>query len=248
MARLLFLAVVGIITLTGALALSQSMRGPRTRQVDPSIILSIINDRKCPCQCGSYLPGSKKTPSCFGCSVGKGDVSRALEGLDAGLEPVDLMFLLDETVLVNVFADYTDEGLAATWANAVQAVQANGVHRVVLRPTAKTEAARRAMQLAECAREQRQFARMNEALIKHGGPWDLETLVALAEGIGMDGEAVKECVHELDIDPMIVKNRQHAEQRRIDNFPAVFVNRERVADDEQALREAIREVLMEDRI
>ena len=248
MYRLLLLATFACVVLCSAVALSQSKWVPRDRGDDHKTILSIINDRKCPCQCGNYLPGSKKQPACFGCSVGKGDVSRVLEGLEQGRTPVDLMFLLDEPVLVNVFADYTNHAVSAVWERAMRAAEANGMHRVVLRPTCRTENAHRAMTVAESARDQRKFTRMNDALIKHNGPWDTETLVALAEGIGLDGDAVRERMATIDINPMVRKNRQHADQRGIEEFPAVYVNRERVADSEQALTEAIREVLMSDRI
>jgi 2-hydroxychromene-2-carboxylate isomerase len=239
-------AVLVIVAITTAIA-AGGVFAQRER-VDLRQILSIINDRKCPCQCGNYLPGSKKQPACFGCSVGKADVSRVIEGLIAGRDPVAIMFELDETILVNVFADYTDAGLAPIWERTVEVANASDVHRVVLRSTGQTKDARRAIRLAECAREQSQFLHVHELLIDHAGPWDRDTLIDLAESAGLDRAAVEDRLSKIKIQQMLGKNRQHSEQRRLGTGPTVTINREVVPSDREGLRKAIRAALMDGRI
>ncbi|MFQ5714656.1 MAG: hypothetical protein ACE5GU_11560 [Candidatus Scalinduaceae bacterium] len=51
----------------------------------------ILAGRHCPCQCGRYLPGSSLSPACFGCSVGKAEITYVLESLEAGKKPAEII-------------------------------------------------------------------------------------------------------------------------------------------------------------
>jgi 2-hydroxychromene-2-carboxylate isomerase len=203
----------------------------------------IMAGRHCPCGCGRYLPGSASQPACFGCSVGKSDVTRILEGLAAGRERIDIAFELGQPVLVDVFADYTDDKLPDTWERASRVARSFNQHRVVLRTPGDTRAAQRAVRLAECARVHGRFTVVQRALIRHEGPWDVETLADIASGYGLDADEVRRCLRDLDVTAQLGKDREHAELRGIRSFPAVSVNGEFVADSEDALRRLIETIL-----
>lgn len=210
-----------------------------------AIAQSILAERYCPCGCGNFLPGSSNGPACFGCSVGKAEISRVRERLDAGRLAEDIIKELNERVLVDVFSDYTEEGLPEIWYRAKRVSSEYNQHRVVLRPLGATEDARRAIKLVECARAEGMFYIIHEALIEHPGPWDEETLIGLATERGLVGDKIAECLKRVDIAAQMAKDRQHAKLLNTKNFPAVSVNRKLSPAGEGALRKAIRTFLIQ---
>lgn len=211
---------------------------------DEAIAQSILSERYCPCGCGNFLPGSPNSPACFGCSVGKAEVSRVRERLAAGRIPEDIIKELNERVLVDVFSDYTEDGLPEIWDRAKRVSSEYDQHRVVLRPLGATEDARRAIKLVECARAEGMFNIIHEALIKHPGPWDEATLIELATKQELAGDKIAECLKRVDIAAQMAKDRQHAQLLNTKNFPAVSINRKLSAPGVEALRKSIRKALI----
>ena len=80
-----FLFLIIVIFILEAVLVTQSIcqkcEAEETIQQDEIIELveEILTNRKCPCQCGKYLPGSPNLPACFGCSAGKAEISYVLE-------------------------------------------------------------------------------------------------------------------------------------------------------------------------
>ena len=120
--------------------------------VDEARTRVIIADHFCPCQCGTHLPGSDRAPACFGCSVGKAEVTFIRESIAAGRPLREVLVALREPALVEVFADYDDPRLPEVWALAQAAAAAFAQHRVVLRSPGLDDDAMRAVEFAECAR------------------------------------------------------------------------------------------------
>ncbi|MEE9269440.1 MAG: hypothetical protein V3V49_04180 [Candidatus Krumholzibacteria bacterium] len=211
-----------------------------------AVATRFIDQGKCPCRCGNYLPGSTRAPTCFGCSVGKAEVSRVAEGLAAGIPRGDVLLVLSEPVLINVFADYADAGLRETWQRVARIAAENGLHRIVLRTPARTEAARRAVAIGEFARTRGRFFDMQRVLIDHDGPWDVRTLVALVERVGLSPRAAKRYVKAADVSAQVNKDRQHAALAGIASYPTVEIENTIVENSDDALRRKIRRVLYED--
>lgn len=214
-------------------------------QEEAILAQDIIDDFRCPCGCGMLLPGSSKGQACFGCSVGKAEVSRVLEGFSKGRPPLEIASELSEPVLVDVFSDYTDTNLPVIWQRAKQVAAEFNQHRVVLRPPGLTEAARLAIHYADCARAEGKFSQMQEALIKHQGPWNELALTELFVEQGFDETNITECINQVDVRAQIAKDIQHAQRRRVVTFPAISVNRKLTSTTESALRRAIRDVIFE---
>jgi hypothetical protein len=253
MPRLFRRSRIGALLLAVTLSLSASLfrssassQGASSDPDRPLLAKKLLADHFCPCGCGRRLPGSSASPACFGCSVGKAEVAFVRESLAAGHEPVDIILRLNETLLVDVFADYTDRGLAETWERAVRVSGEFDQHRVVLRTPGESRAARRAVALAECARVEGHFRRVQALLIGHRGPWDDDALLRLAAREGLEPAATRQCMERVDVGSQIAKDREHAEERGMRAFPAVSVNRSPTADTDRALRQAIREVLLEE--
>ncbi len=205
----------------------------------------ILADRHCPCQCGNYLPGSPILPACFGCSVGKTEITYVLESLEVGNEVKDIIMDLSSPVIVNVFSDYTNEHLAGIWKLAKGVSEELHQKRVVLRAPGLLLDAQRAIRVAECARLGESFSMVQEALINHQGPWDLNTLFQLTEQFGLESEQTRSCVDRIDIDQQTAKDRQHAREHGINVLPTITVNSMKVPSTEQAIRKAIEKVLHE---
>jgi len=208
----------------------------------------IIENRHCPCGCGRYLPGSPNTPACFGCSVGKAEVTRIIDALAAGRSAADIIVELNETILVDVFADYPDVDLSDTWSTAVRIAGEFKQRRVVLRAPGETAAARRAIRLAECAREQGKFAAVQAMLIEHGGPWDVETLIEMAGEAGIEKHHAEKCLEKIDIRAQVSKDNEHARIYGVRSYPSIVVNRELVSAGDEALRKVIRGILEDESI
>ncbi len=197
----------------------------------------------CACGCGNHLPGSPHAPVCFGCSVGRADLAFIQQELASGRTPTEILLELADPVLVEIFADYDDERLAEIWERARRVAGELHNHRVVLRTQARSAGARRAVALAECARLEGSFASMQRALIRHGGPWDEDSLLRLAERKGLDLASMRSCLAAVDVQPQIDKDRDQAGERGIGDRPALFVNREPVDDSDAALHRAIQSAI-----
>ena len=208
----------------------------------------IIASQHCPCGCGRYLPGSPNAPACFGCSVGKREITRIAEALASGSTRFDIVLELNGPVLIDVFGDYTDKGVRVAWERAKRVAAELEQYRVVLRTPGLSAAARRAVKVAECVREQGMFNQFQEILIHHPGPWNLDTLIDLAKKIGLDAVKIRDCVERQDVRPQVDKDLQHARLRGVSSFPAVSVNLEMVPNTDTAIRKAIKRVLQDDSI
>ena len=208
----------------------------------------ILAGRHCPCQCGRYLPGSSLPPACFGCSVGKAEITYVLESLEAGRKATEIIMDLGSPVIIDVFADYTNENISKVWKLVKRVSSELHKIRVVLRTPGLTVEARRAIKLAECARLIGHCSVIQESLINHQGPWDWNTLIKLTEHHGMDPKQIRACVDGINIDAQITKDQQHAEERGIRTYPTITINRQITASSEQAIRKAIEKVLLEQSI
>ena len=206
----------------------------------------LIDDGKCPCRCGNYLPGSSRAQACFGCSVGKAEVSRLIHTLAAGESSGNALLVLGEPVLINVFADYTDLGLRAMWRLVHRVAAENDLHRIVLRTPARTEPARWAVALVEFARTRGLFFEMQRFVINYDGPWNPKALSALAERAGLPRAAARRYLKTADVGPQIAKDRQHAAIEGIEAFPVIVINNQVVENSARSVREAIRRVLLDD--
>ena len=202
----------------------------------------------CACGCGNHLPGGPHAQVCFGCSVGKADLAFIHEGLAAGRTPEEILVELADPLLVEVFADYDDKRLPVIWERARRVTGELYNHRVVLRTQARSAGARRAVALAECARLEGSFASLQRALIRHGGPWDEDSLLRLAGREGLDLTSMRSCLAAVDVQPQIDKDRDHAGGRGVGDRPALFVNRKPVDDSDAALRRAIESAVRADSI
>ena len=210
---------------------------------DGAQMQAIISSHFCPCQCGTHLPGSDRPPACFGCSVGKAEVTFIRESIAAGRPIGELLLALKQTLLVEVFADYNDPRLREVWALAKGAARTYQQHRVVLRAPGTDEDAMRAVEFAECGRDTGRFSAWQARLIDHTGSWDSESLVDLARAEGLEVDGVKECVARIDVSAQVERDRAHALERGLTHFPAVTVNRESVPIRDDTLRKAIRTII-----
>lgn len=208
----------------------------------------ILADRGCPCGCGRYLPGSNHAPACFGCSVGKTEISRVSEGLRDGRQPAEIILELGESGLIDVFADYTDKDLPEVWGMARRTAAGLGQHRVTLRTPGHSDDARRAIRLAECARDGGRFFAVQQSLVDHDGPWDVETLLRLADGHGLDTNVVRKCLEKKRIRAQVDKDNQHAQWFGIRRYPGLAVNRQAIDATPAALRKAILQLIEDESI
>ncbi|MGR3177698.1 MAG: DsbA family protein [Candidatus Anammoxibacter sp.] len=208
----------------------------------------ILSGKLCPCQCGNYLPNSSKPPACFGCSVGKAEITHVLESLVAGKKPLSVSMELMTPVIIEIFSDYTNKDISQIW-NLVKRVS-NELHqtRVVLRTPGFTLEARRAIKLAECARLNGKFNIIQAALIDHQGSWDWETLANLAGQNHYNVEQIEACLDIVDVQAQIAKDLQHAKERDIRVYPTITVNRRTIPNTAYAIRKSIERILLEDSI
>jgi protein-disulfide isomerase len=152
---------------------------------------------------------------------------------------------LNQSALIEIFADYTDPRLPDTWSRAQRAAAEFQQHRVVLRAPVTSAEARSALALAECGRMANRYWQIRDALIEHSGPWGAEALLALGAAAGLDRNATRHCLDEIDVEAQVDKDRQHAEQRGIRSFPTISIDRNSVANTDRAIRQAIRQSIME---
>jgi protein-disulfide isomerase len=236
------LVLVAAATLVGAIELARAA-GPQATSSEERLH-KIISNHSCPCGCGNALPGGDRPLACFGCSVAKAEISFIRESLAGGLSTIEIVMALSDPALIEVFSDYTNPQLGATWKRAKRIASEFDQHRVVLRTPARTAAARRALELVECARKFHRFSSVRDALIEHSGPWDTDTLLSFAEQQGLARDPTRQCLGDIEVSDQIAKDRQHIDERKIRRFPAVSVNRTLVVDSPEAIRSEIRKVLL----
>lgn len=207
-------------------------------------VKDIFDNRRCPCQCNNYLPGSNKTPVCFGCSVGKTELAYIDENLNAGATPREIIISLTSPILINVFSDYTNIKIPKVWDLTKKVAKELGQVRVVLRAPALTTESRRAITLVEFARQHGKFSVIQEALIYHNGPWDKDTLIQLATQHGLNKEQVTAGLNNINTKAQILKDQHHAMERGIIKFPTISINREVIENSEYAVRNTIKSILL----
>lgn len=216
--------------------------GPK---VDEARTRAIISDHFCPCQCGTHLPGSDRGPACFGCSVGKAEVTFIRESIAAGRTLREVLVALREPALIEVFADYDDPRLPEVWALAQAAAAEFQQHRVVLRPPGADDDAIRVVEFAECGRGTGRFSAWHRSLIRHHGPWDRSRLLELAQADGLGGDVMEDCLASIDVAAQVERDRSHARERGLQRLPAIMVNRVPVSIHDEALREALRQLMID---
>jgi len=205
----------------------------------------ILANRKCPCQCNNYLPGSSNLPACFGCSVGKAEISYVLEGLESGMKTTEIIMNLNSPVIIDIFADYTNVNISKVWKLAKAVSYDLHQRRVVLRPLGLTMEAQRAIKIAEYARFRGNFSIIQEALINHNGPWDWRTLINLVAQYDQIPEQINEYINSIKIEQQIAKDQQHAIERGIESYPTITINNIIVPDTDIAIRQTIEKILLE---
>ena len=237
--------VASVSGLMAVLLLPSCPAGSDGHEPTRDALRKLLTQHTCPCGCGNRLPGGGRDPECFGCSVGKSEVSFIRERLAAGRRPIDIMMDLNEPVLIEIFADYTDPRLRDTWSRATRVAAEFQQHRVVLRAPGASAEARRTLGLVECARMANRFWQIRDALIEYSGPWGVDSLLALGAAAGLDHNATRLCLDQIELRAQLDKDRQHAEQRGIRSFPAISIDRRSVADTDHAIRRAIRQSILE---
>ena len=205
----------------------------------------ILANRKCPCQCNNYLPGSSNLPACFGCSAGKAEISYVLESLESGKETGEIVLNLDSPIIIDIFADYTNPNISKVWKLAKTVSSELHQRRVVLRPPGLTVEAQRAIKIAEYARFNGKFSIIQEALINHNGPWDWRTLINLVAQYDQVPQNINEYINSIEIEQQIAKDQQHAKERGIESYPTITINNIIVPGTDTAIRQAIEKILLE---
>ena len=209
------------------------------------LAIEILSNRKCPCQCGNYLPGSSNLPACFGCSVGKAEISYVLDDINSGAKIIEIMMSLNSPIIIDIFADYTNPNISKVWKLAKAVSNELHQRRVVLRTPGLTRGAQRAIIIAEYARFRGKFSIIQEALINHKGPWDWRTLINLVGQYDHIPKRIIEYIGSIEIEQQIAKDQQHAIERGIELFPTITINNIIVPDTEIAIRQAIEKILLE---
>jgi hypothetical protein len=246
-----FLLLIAVIfffeTVPVPQSIHQECEAEETIQQDEYIELidEILANRKCPCQCGNYLPGSPNLPACFGCSAGKAEISYVLESLQSGKESDEILLNIDSPIIIDIFADYTDPNVSKVWNLAKTVSSELHQRRVVLRPPGLTKEARRAIKIAEYARFNGKFSIIQEALIDHNGPWDWRTLIDLVARYDQIPQNINEYINSITIEQQIAKDHQHARERGVDSYPTITINNMIVLATDTAIRQTIEKILLE---
>ena len=231
-------------------AIYQKCEAEETIQQDEYIELieEILANRKCPCQCGNYLPGSPNLPACFGCSAGKAEISYVLESLESGKETDEILLNLDSPIIIDIFVDYTNPNVSKVWNLAKTVSSELHQRRVVLRPPGLTKEAQRAIKIAEYARFIGKFSIIQEALIDHNGPWDWRTLIDLVAKYDQIPQNINEYINSIEIDQQIAKDQEQAMERGIESYPTITINNIIVLATDTAIRQTIKKILLENSI
>ena len=209
------------------------------------LAIEILANRKCPCQCNNYLPGSSTLPACFGCSAGKAEISYVLESLESGKETDEILLNLDSPIIIDIFADYTNPNTSKLWNLAKTVSSELHQRRVVLRPPGFTREAQRAIKIAEYARFSGKFSIIQEALINHNGPWDWRTLIDLVAKYDQIPHNINEYINSISIEQQIAKDHQHARERGVESHPTITINNIIVLATDTAIRQTIQKILLE---
>ncbi len=246
-----FLLLISVIFFIEVVPVTQSIypecEAEETIQQDETIELveEILANRKCPCQCGKYLPGSPSLPACFGCSAGKAEISYVLESLESGKETDEILLNLDSPIIIDIFADYTNPEISRIWNLARTVSSELHQRRVVLRPPGLTREAQRAIKIAEYARFKGKFSIIQEALINHNGPWDWRTLIDLVAKYDQIPQQINEYINSITIERQIAKDQQHAGERGIESYPTITINNTIVLATDTAIRQTIEGILLQ---
>jgi hypothetical protein len=246
-----FLLLISVIFIFEAVPVTQSIypecEAEETIQQDEIIELieEILANRKCPCQCGKYLPNSPNLPACFGCSAGKAEISYVLESLESGKETDEILLNLDSPIIIDIFADYTNPNTSKLWNLAKTVSTELHQRRVVLRPPGLTVVAQRAIKIAEYARFKGKFSIIQEALINHNGPWDWRTLIDLVAKYDQIPKKINDYINSIEIDQQIAKDQEHAMERGVETYPTITINNIIVPDTDTAIRQTIEKILLE---
>lgn len=245
-----FLLLISVIfffeVVPGTQAIYPECEAEETIQQDEYIELidEILANRKCPCQCGNYLPGSSNLPACFGCSAGKAEISYVLESLESGKETGEIVMNLDSPIIIDIFAEYTDPNISKVWNLAKTVSSELHQRRVVLRPPGLTKEAQRAIKIAEYARFIGKFSIIQEALINHNGPWDWRTLIDLVARYDQIPQNINDYINSITIEQQIAKDQQHARERGIESYPTITINNIITPDTDTAIRQTIGKILL----
>lgn len=205
----------------------------------------IFTNRHCPCQCNRYLPGSTKSPACFGCSAGKAEINFVLRSLESGRKTSEILMDLNSPIIIDVFADYTNKDIAKVWKLVKTVSRELNQSRVILRTPGFTTEARRAVKIAEYARLNGNFSNVQDVLINHNGPWDWKTLIAFITRLDQDPVQIQTYIDEIDIYAQIAKDQQHAKERGVVVFPTTTINNQITLNTENAIRRTIKNILLE---
>ena len=248
-----FLLLISVIFIFEVVPVSQSIypecEAEETTAIHQNEIVEsadeILADRKCPCQCNNYLPGSSTLPACFGCSAGKAEISYVLESLVSGMKTTDIMMNLNSPIIIDIFADYTNPNISKVWKLAKTVSNELHQRRVVLRTPGLTKEAQRAIKIAEYARFRGNFSIIQEALINHNGPWDWRTLIDLVAKYDQIPQNINDYINSIEIDQQIAKDQQHAMERGIESYPTITINNIIIPDTDTDIRQAIERILLE---
>ena len=251
-----FLLLIAVIFVFEILPVTQSIyqeceaEETTTSQQDEIIELveEILANRKCPCQCGKYLPNSPNLPACFGCSAGKAEISYVLESLESGKETDEILLNLDSPIIIDIFVDYTNPNVSRVWNLAKTVSSELHQRRVVLRPPGLTREAQRAIRIAEYARFIGKFSIIQEALIEHNGPWDWRTLIDLVARYDQIPQNINDYINSIAIEQQLAKDHQHARERSVESYPTITINNIIVLATDTAIRQVIKKILMENSI
>jgi len=244
--RWLSAATAVALLILGGIAVRAVAQG--AAKTDPSKLdasaSELIAQGACHCGCGRVLPGHRDGSGCFGCSVGKAEVTFIHESLAAGVAPREILLALLRPLLIEVFADYTDPALPEVWERVKRIAARHNQHRVVLRARANAPPALAAVAALECARGRGRFSELQRRLIDHRGPWDLSQLLRHGMAAGLDEEELRSCLRKIDVQAQVRKDREQMRNREIEKLPGVAVARRRIsAGDDAALNEAIQRAL-----
>lgn len=246
-----FLLLISVIFIFEAVPVTQSIyqecEAEETTQQDEIIELidEILANRKCPCQCGKYLPNSPKLPACFGCSAGKAEISYVLESLESGKETTEIVMNLDSPIIIDIFADYTNPNISKVWNLAKTVSSELHQRRVVLRPPGLTKEAQRAIKIAEYARFIGKFSIIQEALIEHNGPWDWRTLIDIVARYDQIPQNINDFINSITIEQQLAKDQEHAIERGVESYPTITINSVIVLATDTAIRQTIERILLE---
>ncbi len=122
--------------------------------------------------------------------------------------------------------------------------------KLVLYPVVGNDRSELAVHLALCAGEQNKFWDMHKMLYKHQSnlnkaPKPLDTLLKYSGELGLDTDALKQCVHSGKMKSLIKADQDYGRELRVSRTPTLFVNNHRIvgAQSEEEIVRTIRQEL-----